>query len=110
MIGQGGIGLSRGQRQCILIARALYRQPEVLFLDEATNDLDEQTERAVLNDILEAFSGRTVVLFSSRMLNLPSAVRYIQMPPTASKRLAGNGIRGKGTFVPDHQPDSITDN
>jgi len=66
VIGEGGIGLSKGQRQSILIARAVYNKPDYLFLDEATNDLDTENERIVLQNIKEAFKGKTIVIIASR--------------------------------------------
>ena len=50
-IGDGGAGLSGGQVQRILLARALYRQPRILFLDEATSHLDKDTETRVLDNL-----------------------------------------------------------
>ncbi|MBK8563918.1 MAG: peptidase domain-containing ABC transporter [Saprospiraceae bacterium] len=62
MVGEGGVGLSKAQKQGILIARAIYKQPEILFLDEATNDLDGQNEAIVLSRIEEAFKEKTILL------------------------------------------------
>jgi ATP-binding cassette subfamily B protein RaxB len=50
-VSDGGAGLSGGQVQRLLLARALYRAPRILFLDEATNQLDRQTERRVLSNL-----------------------------------------------------------
>ncbi len=77
-IGEGGMGLSRGQKQAILIARAVYRQPDFLFLDEPTNDLDAESEKIVLERIQKSFAGKTIVVFASRM-NLP--IRMDQVIP-----------------------------
>lgn len=66
LIGEGGTGLSKGQRQGVLIARAIYQDPAILLLDEATNDLDPESEKIVLERITQAFQHRTVVIFSSR--------------------------------------------
>lgn len=65
-VGERGTRLSGGQRQRIGIARALYREANVLILDEATNALDEATEDAVLAPILAREAGRTVLIVSHR--------------------------------------------
>ncbi len=76
IVGDGGKGLSKGQQQLVLIARAIYKNPNYLFLDEATNDLDSQSEKVVLQNILQAFKGKTVVIAASRM-NLPVKLDHI---------------------------------
>ena len=53
LIGQDGIGLSQGQKQRILIARAVYKNPDYIFLDEATNALDANNERAIVENLME---------------------------------------------------------
>lgn len=75
-IGEGGMGLSRGQKQGILIARAVYKNPDYLFLDEATNDLDAESEKIVLGRIQESFKGKTIIIFASR-INLPIQMDHV---------------------------------
>ncbi|MBI1223874.1 MAG: ATP-binding cassette domain-containing protein [Bacteroidetes bacterium] len=106
MVGEGGVGLSKAQRQGILIARAIYKQPEILLLDEATNDLDAQNEALVLNRIEEAFRGKTVVIFTSR-INLP--IRIDNVVPLAPARfksenrsLLSNSRGGNNSEFPDN--------
>ena len=60
-IGRDGIGLSQGQKQRILIARAVYKNPKYIFLDEATNSLDANNERAIIDNLNTFFKGRTVI-------------------------------------------------
>ncbi len=71
-IGTDGHGLSQGQKQRILIARAVYKQPEVLFFDEATSALDATNERRIMRNLEEFFRGRTVVVIAHRL----STVRH----------------------------------
>ena len=61
-IGQEGVGISQGQKQRILIARAVYKNPQYIFLDEATNALDANNEKAIMENLNRFFEGRTVVV------------------------------------------------
>jgi len=72
VIGAKGNGISQGQRQRILIARAVYKDPEFIFLDEATNALDATNERTILNHLDAFFAGKTVVVVAHRL----STVRH----------------------------------
>lgn len=67
LIGRDGIGLSQGQKQRILIARAVYKQPSFIFLDEATNALDAKNERAIVENLDTFYQGRTVVVVAHRL-------------------------------------------
>lgn len=71
-IGQEGNGVSQGQRQRILIARAVYKDPDFLFFDEATNALDANNERAIMEKLQHFFKGRTVIVVAHRL----STVRH----------------------------------
>lgn len=66
-IGQDGVGLSQGQKQRILIARAVYRNPDYIFLDEATNALDAVNERRIVENLREFYKGKTVVIVAHRL-------------------------------------------
>jgi ATP-binding cassette subfamily B protein len=79
MIGRNGTGLSVGQRQRILIARAVYKNPQFLFLDEATNSLDANNERAIVEDLGRFFSGRTVLVIAHRLSTVRNADRIVVM-------------------------------
>ncbi len=71
-IGQEGKGISQGQRQRILIARAVYKNPDYLFFDEATNALDANNERIIMENLQRFYKGRTVVIVAHRL----STVRH----------------------------------
>ena len=69
-VGPQGQGISQGQRQRILLARAIYRQPEFLFLDEATSSLDSFSEMLILENLKEAFSKKTIIVVSHRLYSI----------------------------------------
>ncbi len=113
MVGEGGVGLSKAQRQGILIARAIYKQPEILLLDEATNDLDGQNEAIVLSRIEEAFKGKTILLFTSR-INLPIHIHnVIPLAPPKTKtaeRSILTGMGGNNSILPDNLEEVLQSN
>ncbi|MEQ9441160.1 MAG: peptidase domain-containing ABC transporter [Cyclobacteriaceae bacterium] len=76
-IGNEGIGLSQGQKQRILIARAVYKDPEYLFFDEATNALDANNERVIIENLDHFFQGRTVVVVAHRLSTVANADQII---------------------------------
>lgn len=73
LVGRDGIGLSQGQRQRILIARAVYKDPKILFFDEATNALDANNERAIVEKLNAFYQGRTVVIVAHRLSTVKNA-------------------------------------
>lgn len=77
MIGRDGVGLSQGQKQRILIARAVYKNPDFIFLDEATNALDAKNERAIVENLDEFYKGRTVVVVAHRLSTVKNADQII---------------------------------
>jgi len=72
-IGNTGQGLSQGQKQRILIARAIYRNPEYIFLDEATNALDTNNERIIQENLNRFLEGKTVVIVAHRLSTVKEA-------------------------------------
>lgn len=76
-IGNEGLGLSQGQKQRILIARAVYRSPEYIMLDEATNSLDASNERTIVDNLSEFFRGRTVIIIAHRLSTVRNADRIV---------------------------------
>ena len=72
-IGQEGQGISQGQRQRILIARSVYKNPEFIFFDEATNALDATNEKVIMENLNEFFEGKTVVVVAHRLSTVKNA-------------------------------------
>ena len=77
MIGPKGNGISQGQRQRILIARAVYKDPDFLFFDEATNSLDAQNEKAIVEQLDQFFKGRTAIVVAHRLSTVRHADQII---------------------------------
>lgn len=77
IVGRDGVGLSQGQKQRILIARAVYKKPDFIFLDEATNALDAKNEKAIVENLDEFYKGRTVVVVAHRLSTVKNADQII---------------------------------
>ena len=77
LIGRDGVGLSQGQKQRILIARAVYKNPDFIFLDEATNALDAKNEKTIVENLDEFYKGRTVVVVAHRLSTVKNADQII---------------------------------
>jgi len=90
-VGERGVRLSGGQRQRLGIARALYKQADVLILDEATSALDTVTEQAVIDSLWQLGQGHTVVMVAHRLSTLERCHRIIE--------LQGGQIHGIGTYA-----------
>jgi len=76
-IGNEGHGLSQGQKQRILIARAVYKDPAFVFLDEATNALDTNNERVIMDNLQRFFEGRTSVVIAHRLSTVKNADQIV---------------------------------
>jgi len=76
-IGSDGHGLSTGQKQRILIARAVYKNPDYIFFDEATNALDASNERIIMENLDRFFQGRTVVVVAHRLSTVKKADQIV---------------------------------
>ena len=79
IIGMEGKGVSQGQRQRILIARAIYKNPKYIFLDEATNSLDATNEAKIMDNLRQFYEGRTVVISAHRLSTVRDADQIIVM-------------------------------
>ncbi len=77
IIGCDGVGISQGQKQRILIARAVYKNPDFIFLDEATNSLDAKNERQIVENLEKFYKGRTVIVVAHRLSTVKNADKII---------------------------------
>ncbi len=76
-VGTGGQSLSGGEKQRILIARAIYKQPEFLFIDEGTSSLDAENEKVIIDNLKDFFRGRTVVVVAHRLSTVKNANQIV---------------------------------
>jgi ATP-binding cassette, subfamily B, bacterial len=76
-IGSDGIGLSQGQRQRLLIARAIYKNPSYIFFDEATNSLDSYNESIIMDNVEQFFKGKTVISVAHRLSTVKNADKIV---------------------------------
>lgn len=76
-IGSEGAGLSQGQRQRLLIARAIYKDPQYIFFDEATNALDAHNEKTIMYNLDQAFKNKTVIIVAHRLSTVRNADNII---------------------------------
>lgn len=99
-IGRDGIGLSHGQKQRILIARAVYKNPDFIFLDEATNALDAKNERAIVDNLNEFYRGRTVIVVAHRLSTVKNADQIIVLDCGKVAEIGNHSslIRKKGAY------------
>lgn len=78
-IGGEGHGLSSGQKQRILIARSVYKEPSYIFFDEATNSLDANNEKIIMENLEHFFKGKTVVVVAHRLSTVCNADQILVM-------------------------------
>lgn len=76
-IGTNGVGISQGQKQRLLIARAVYKDPSFLFLDEATNSLDSNNEKVIIENLQKFLFGKTVLVVAHRLSTVKNADKII---------------------------------
>lgn len=90
-LGVDGVGLSQGQKQRVLIARAIYRNPGYLFFDEATNALDANNERVIVDRLQQIFKGKTVVVVAHRLSTVKNADKIVVLD---NGRIVEEGTHG----------------
>lgn len=78
-LGAEGNGISGGQKQRLSIARAVYKNPEFIFFDEATNSLDANNEKIILENLQEFFKNRTVIIVAHRLSTVKNADKIVVM-------------------------------
>ncbi|PQB03568.1 peptidase domain-containing ABC transporter [Aureitalea marina] len=76
-IGMEGVGLSTGQKQRLLIARAVYKNPDLLFFDEATSALDSNNEKTIMENLNKFFENKTVVVIAHRLSTVKNADQIV---------------------------------
>ena len=76
-LGAMGIGLSQGQKQRLLIARAIYKSPQYIYFDEATNALDANNEKVIVENLAAFFKGKTVIIVAHRLSTVKNADKII---------------------------------
>lgn len=76
-IGANGHGLSQGQKQRLLIARVIYKDPDIIIFDEATNSLDANNEKVIVENLTEFFEGKTVIVVAHRLSTVRNADKIV---------------------------------
>jgi ATP-binding cassette subfamily B protein len=88
-IGANGHGLSEGQKQRLLIARVIYKNPDIIIFDEATNSLDAKNEKVIVENLSEFFKGKTVIVVAHRLSTVKDADKIVVLD---SGRIIETGI------------------
>jgi len=99
-LGANGAGLSQGQKQRLLIARAIYKNPDFIFLDEATNSLDANNEKQISQNLNTLLKGKTAVVIAHRLSTIKNAHNIVVLD---NGKVAEQGnheklIKGKGKY------------
>ena len=99
-IGQNGMGLSTGQKQRILIARAVYKNPKCLFFDEATSALDANNEKIIMDKLNSFFKNKTVLIIAHRLSTVKNANQIIVLDKGKIKEVGNHTslVAAKGTY------------
>ncbi len=100
IVGQNGEGVSAGQKQRILLARALYKLPEILILDEATSALDASNEKEIVEQLNLVVKGKTLIVVAHRLSTVRNADQIIVLDDGEIKEIGTHGelIAKKGAY------------
>jgi ATP-binding cassette subfamily B protein len=99
-VGTGGQSLSGGEKQRVLIARAVYKQPEFLFIDEGTSSLDAENEKVIIDNLQDFFKGRTVVVVAHRLSTVKNADQIVVLEKGKIAEVGKHDdlVRKKGSY------------
>ncbi|MFH4965884.1 peptidase domain-containing ABC transporter [Gaetbulibacter sp. M235] len=99
-IGNEGIGLSTGQKQRLLIARAVYKDPKFLFFDEATSALDANNEKVIMENLNDFFANKTVVVIAHRLSTVQNAHQIVVLDKGKIAEIGNHRelIKQKGSY------------
>ena len=99
-IGKEGMGLSQGQKQRILIARAVYKNPDVILFDEATNALDAENERSIVENLSDFYKGKTVIIVAHRLSTVKDADQIVVIDNGKISEIGKHDelIKNRGTY------------
>ncbi len=100
MLGSGGNGISGGQKQRILLARAVYKNPEFIYLDEATSSLDSENEKIIHDNLEEFLNGKTVIKIAHRLSTVKNAHQIIVIKKGCIVEIGNHSelIEKRGTY------------
>ncbi|MFB9058056.1 peptidase domain-containing ABC transporter [Mariniflexile ostreae] len=100
LIGAEGLGLSSGQKQRVLIARAIYKNPDFLFFDEATSALDANNEKVIMENLQNFFNNKTVVIIAHRLSTVKNAHQIVVLEDGQIKEIGNhhNLVAQKGAY------------
>ena len=98
IVGERGVRLSGGQRQRIGIARALYNDPDILVLDEATSSLDTETEQGVMDAVKELLGAKTIVIIAHRTTTVSYCTKVYKM---VNAQIVDSGLPSEMTLLPE---------